>query len=139
MTLNRFAGVLVVALLLAPSLIAAEDLSGQWSGTFIITMDEQPPRDDVAHMVAKHTGAELTGTIGPNTNEQYPIANGKVVTAKEDGKDVTRATFEVSEGGGSGPVLRFELTLAGGRLKGSAKGEHEGHKMAAAIDLARVK
>src|SRR5436190_4216415 len=109
MNMKRFAPVLMLLLLLSPNLFAAEDLTGKWGGTFVITADENPPKDDTAHLVLKQVGTTLTGTAGPNENEQMEIANGKVEAVKKDGKDVTNVTFDVTEGGG--PAIHFALTL----------------------------
>lgn len=138
MQLSRAARVVVLLLLLSPVLFAAEDLTGKWSGPFVITADGNPPQENSAQMVAKQTGAELTGSIGPTAEQQWPIAKGKIATVKEDGKDVTKITFEVQAGEG-GPIIQFAMTLADGHLKGSAKAEQDGHILSAAVDLARVK
>lgn len=138
MKLNRLASVLVAVALVAPTLIAAEDITGKWGGSFVITMDTNPPKEDVVHMVATQKGTELTGSIGPNENEQMPIQNGKVVTTKEAGKEVTKATFQVTEPGGAA-AIHFELALIGGHLKGKAKGENGGHTMNVAVDMTRIK
>jgi preprotein translocase subunit SecD len=112
-------------LLLTPSLIASEDLSGKWSGAFNITVDGQT-KDDEAYLVLKQTGTELTGTAGPNADKQWPIQKGKVEGAK--------ITFEVQS---DEPLIKFNLTFEGGRLKGEASAEHQGMSMKAAVDLAR--
>jgi hypothetical protein len=69
--------VLLALLLIAPVAGAQTDLTGTWTGPFIMTMDGQT-RDDTAMMVLKHKGAELTGTAGPNAEQQWPIVKGKV-------------------------------------------------------------
>ena len=138
--LKRLSRVAVLLVLLSPAVFAAEDFTGKWGGSFVITMDGQPPKDDVAHMViTKHTATEFTGTIGPNPDQQWPILKSKVVTVKEQGKDVIKITFEVQAEDGGGPTLAFNLTHDNGHLKGSAKAEQDGHTMSAAIDLTRVK
>lgn len=113
-------------LFLAPAM-AAEDLSGKWNGSFIITMDGET-RDDVAYLVLKQNGAELTGTAGPNEQQQWAILKGKV--------EGNKVTFEVQT---DEPLLKFELTLVDGHLKGEAKAEHEGKTMKAAVDVTRTK
>ena len=140
MKLNRFASALVAVVLLAPAVFAAEDLTGKWSGAFIITMDGGDPRDDVAHMVvAKHAGAELTGSVGPNPDQQWPILKAKVDVVKADGKEVTKLSFDVQAEGGAGPLIHFDLELVAGHLKGKAGAEADGRKMSAVVDLTRIK
>src|SRR6185436_17936784 len=91
----------VVALLVAmPAPRAAgtaEDLTGKWSGKFVITMDGEK-KDDVAFAVLKHKGAEFGGTIGPNEGEQWPITKAKL----EETKDVQKVTFEITHPSGEG-------------------------------------
>jgi hypothetical protein len=138
MTLRRAARVLVLLLVFTPALFAAEDLSGKWGGTFITAVDGGPTHEDTAHMIAKQDGTDLTGTIGPNPDEQYTIMKGKVVTTKDEGKDVTKVTFDIVAGG-NGPLAHFTLTLIDGHLKGEAKAEQDGHTMSAQLDLTRIK
>ncbi|MEP7341576.1 MAG: hypothetical protein ABI977_27845 [Acidobacteriota bacterium] len=125
--MKRLVSVIGVAVLLASALMAAEDLTGKWSGSFIITMDGET-KDDVAYMVLKQSGTELTGTAGPSTDQQWAIQKGKI--------EGNKITFEVQS---DGPLLKFELALADGHLKGDAKAEHDGHSMKAAVDVQRQK
>lgn len=113
-------------LLLTPSLIASEDLSGTWTGAFNITMSNGESKEDEAYLVLKQAGTELTGTAGPNVDKQWPIQKAKI--------EGNRVTFEVQS---DEPVIKFDLTLAGGRLKGEATAEHQGMSMKAAVDLQR--
>ena len=116
------------ALLLAPSLMAAEDLTGKWSGSFVITFSDGETKDSTAFMDLKQKEAEITGTAGENPERQWSIQKGKV--------EGNKITFEVQT---EGPLIKFELALVGGHLKGEAKAEHEGRSMKAAIDLQRQK
>jgi hypothetical protein len=62
----------------------------------------------------------------PDADEQWAIQKGKVKG--------NRVTFEVHT---DFPVLKFDLTLAGGHLKGEARGEFDGRTIKAAVDLQR--
>jgi hypothetical protein len=118
--------VIGLTLMLATALFAAADnVTGKWTGSFAITLDGET-RDEKAYLDLKQNGAELTGTGGPSADEQWPIQNGKV--------EGDKLTFEVQSGG---PLIKFNLTLAEGHLKGEAKAEHEGRSMKAAVDLQR--
>jgi hypothetical protein len=117
--------VLLALLLIAPVAGAQTDLTGTWSGPFIITVDGDT-HDDTALMVLKHKGAELTGTAGPTVDHQWPI-----VKAKVDGASVE---FDVQS---DEPLIHFALKLVEGHLKGEAKAEHDGHKLSAIVDLQR--
>jgi hypothetical protein len=58
-------------------------VTGKWSGTFaVIGPDGQPGTPSTAMMIVKQSGSTLTGTGGPDGNEQWPIQNGKVVGDK---------------------------------------------------------
>lgn len=123
--MKKLAGVVGLLLLLACPLIAAEDLTGKWSGSFIISMDGQT-KDDVAFMVLKQNGSELTGTAGPNPDQQWAIQKGKI--------EGNKITFEVQT---DEPLIKFNLTLADGHLKGEANAEHEGRSLKATVDVQR--
>jgi hypothetical protein len=146
MTPSRIARTLALVLLLSPVLYAAaasyapEDITGKWAGTFIVNHDGQTEDSTVHMVVAKQTGADLTGTIGENAENQWPIEKGKIETAKVEGKDVTKITFDVHVGGSpDGPLAHFVLALANGHIKGDAKAEKDGQSMSAVIDMQRLK
>jgi hypothetical protein len=123
--MKKIVCVVGLVLLLATVLLAANDLTGKWSGSFNITMDGET-RDDVIYLILKQTGAELTGTAGPNAERQWPIQKGKV--------EGNKVMFEVQT---EQPLIKFELTLADGQLKGEAKAEHEGRSMKAIVAAQR--
>jgi hypothetical protein len=136
--MKRFALLLVLVLLVAPAIFAAEDLAGKWIGTMVVTMDANPPRSDPAFLVLKQAGTTLTGTAGPNEDKQSAATvKGTVETVKKDGKDVTDVRLDVTNG--DAMALRFAMTLVNGHLKGSAQSESDGHRLTAALDLTRVK
>src|SRR5262249_3516842 len=124
--MRRLTGVVCLLLLLASTSMALEDFTGKWSGSFIITSSEGDTKNAEAFMVLKQNGTELTGTAGPNPDKQWPILKSKI--------EGNKATFEVQS---DEPLIKFELTLIDGHLKGEAKAEHEGKSMKAVIDLQR--
>ena len=115
-------------LFLAPVLTAADDLTGKWSGSLVITSSDGDTKDDKAFLVLKQNGAEIAGTAGESPDKQWAIQKGKVEGSK--------VTFEVQT---DGPLIKFELALVDGHLKGEAKAEREGKSMKAAVDLQRQK
>jgi opacity protein-like surface antigen len=126
--------VLAVALVIAASPLSAfqakpADVTGTWTGTLTTGAGQAGP----AHMELKQKGAELTGTAGPGPEGQLPIANGKVTTVK----DVTGVTFEVNQKNGA--VMKFDLKVADGRLKGNVTLERDGQKQQGTIDVGREK
>ena len=133
MSLSRHL-VLPVALLFAASTLSAfqskpVDVTGVWTGSFTPTTGEP----GTAHIDLKQKGEEVTGTAGPSPEQQVPIANGKVTTVK----GVTSVTFDALPP--NGRVLKFDLKVVDGRLKGKATGELDGEKREAAIDVGRAK
>ena len=108
----------------------AADVTGKWSGTFV----KSSGAADTGYFDLKQKGAELTGTAGPAADRQSAIANGKITTLK----GVTTVTFEAQQPGG-GPLIKFNLKLVDGHLKGGATAELNGEKREATVDVARVK
>ena len=130
MTIRRILALSFVLFVAAP-LSAAQsepvDLTGTWTGTLTRSTGEGGP----AHIELKQKGAELTGTAGPGPDRQEPIRNAKVTTVK----GVTSVTFET----GSGAVMKFDLKVVEGRLKGNVSIERDGQKREAVLDVGRGK
>lgn len=116
----------IAALVLAAP--ADVNLSGKWTGSFDMTSPDGEVHNSGIVMVLKHTGSEVTGTAGPEEGEQYPIVNGKV-----DGEKIT---LEVHR---EGRVIKFDLAMAGDRIKGGARMEADGDTRTAKVDVARAK
>lgn len=114
--------------LLAGSAFAA-DLTGKWSGSFDITNANGDTKAATAYMDLKENAGSVTGTAGPNAEEQMPIQKGKLQEQK--------LTFEVvMEDGG---VLTFELTFDGDAITGNARGKRpNGDQMTAKLNLKRA-
>ena len=126
--------VCTVALLMAASTLSAfqakpGDVTGVWTGT--LTRSGGDPGG--AHLDLKQKGAELTGTAGPGADRQVAIANGKVTTVK----GVTSVTFDATQP--NGMVMKFDLKVVEGRLKGNVTAEQSGKKIEAVLDVGRAK
>ena len=125
-----------VALLFAVSTLSAfqakpADLTGTWTGTLTPDGGGNPSS---AHLALAQKGETLTGTLGPDAERQVEIVNGKVTTVK----DVTGATFQATQPNGA--VMKFDVKLTEGRLKGTILMERpDGEKRTAAIDVGRAK
>jgi hypothetical protein len=136
MSLRRSVAVVPALVVLLSVVLAAQapapNVTGSWKGKFIVTIDDQPSNESTALVIIKQNGAELTGTAGPDADQQYGITKGKVTTEK----DVTTVSFELTT---DGPLVVFELKLVEGHLKGTARAEFEGRKMKAEVDLERAK
>src|SRR6476469_4505305 len=98
---------LVCTLLLALSAMTAmaADVSGKWPGTFTPdgSQEGQP-----ALVILKQTGETVTGTAGPDENQQWPLSNVKL--------DGDKLSFDVNAN--NGMVLKMNLVLEGDHLKG---------------------
>ena len=116
---------LAVVLVLAAS---AADLTGTWSGTFVITMPDGKTSDDTVHLVLKQNGSVVTGTAGPNAEQQVPIAKGTITGNK--------VTLEVPVPDG---MFKFDVALEGEHLKGDVIRTAGGESMKAKMDATRVK
>ena len=121
---------IVVCLMLVFAALLAADTSvaGKWSGTFLMDNGSGESHDSSILLVLKQEGSAITGTAGPNENEQWPISKGKI--------DGNKLTMEVQS---DGPLIQFELVLDGDHLKGDAHASHEGHNLTAKVDAARSK
>ncbi len=85
-------------------------------------------KDDTAFLVLKQNGLELTGTVGPREEDQFPIQKGKI--------EGDKITIEAMAGE---TLIKFELVLVGDHIKGDAAGSHDGEPMKAKLDVTRVK
>ena len=116
---------LVVSLVIG-TVRAAEDFTGAWSGTFVGTGPDGSVHNDTILLNLTHKGTVLTGTAGPNANQQFPLSNGTAVG--------TKLVFDVQS---DGPLLKFTLTFAAGHLKGDVAADFGGQKLTAKVDAQR--
>jgi hypothetical protein len=114
---------LLLLTLTAVSLLAA-DATGTWTGTLTPIGDE--PHS--AHLVLKQDGTKLTGTAGPQPEQQSAIVAGKA----EDGK----ITFEVGAGEAT---MKFVLRQEGNEIKGDVTREQNGEVQTAKLVVSRSK
>jgi hypothetical protein len=116
--LNRLVIIIVALCVLAPSVgaQATASFTGKWEGTFKMQRPdgtEGDARPVVFDLTQK--GRALTGTAGP-PDRQWKVEKGAV--------DAGKATFEVQQP--DGPLFKFTLTVAKGRLQGDMAGERDG-------------
>jgi hypothetical protein len=109
---------------------AAADITGRWSGTFaIIGPDGQPGTPNAAMMIVKQSGSTLTGTGGPDENEQWPIRNGKIAGNK--------VTVEVTSP--DGVIYTLTMTVAGDKVSGDMLITQGGQSQKSKIEFTRIK
>ena len=104
----------------------AADVSGQWQGDFT------PENGDggQGYLILKQNGTELTGSGGPDANEQWPLSNGKIVGNK--------ITGEVKDP--NGVLYKLNLVLEGDHNKGEILvTSPDGQSQKAKFDVTRVK
>ena len=120
---------LLCVLVAATLAVAADtDVTGKWTGSFNVTADNSETKESTAVLMLKQDGATITGTAGPNENEQHPIRKGKI--------EGDKITLEVDN---DGRTINFDLVLAADRITGDANGSRDGQVMKAKVDVGRVK
>lgn len=96
-------GVFSLATILLTAVVAlAGDFSGRWQGKLSVSASEMP-----GYLVLKQDGEQITGTAGPDAQNQVKLTQGSV-------KD-EEATIEAKPGAS---VLRFVLRLKDDKLTG---------------------
>jgi hypothetical protein len=130
--MKKLVGIAIVLLTLASAAAAqtGSTFTGKWEGTFKMQRNdgtEGDPRPVAFDLTQK--GKVLTGTAGP-PDRQWNIEEGAVNAGK--------ATFAVQQP--DGPLFRFTLTIAEGRLQGDMAGERDGVVRGhAKVDAAKAK
>ena len=107
---------------------AASEVTGKWSGSFNASGPDGETKESTAVFLLKQNGSELTGSVGPNEDEQHQITKGKI--------EGDKITLEANHDGG---VIKFELALVEDHIKGDATAMHDGQSMKAKLDLTRAK
>jgi len=118
-----------LCLLLAAALAAAgaADVNGKWSGGF----STESGGAGTAYAVLKASGTTLSGTAGPNEQDQWPIQNGKVAGSK---------VSLVVKSPNDGVSYSCDLVLDADHLKGDMTVTRpDGQTQKAKMDLTRVK
>ncbi len=119
---------LFIVAALAGLAIADVDVSGKWSGSFAITNPDGETNASTAVFLLKQSGAAITGTAGPNEEQQFEIRKGMI----EGGK----ITLEVDH---DGQIIKLDLVMADNRITGEANISRDGQTAKAKIDVTRAK
>ena len=125
--MRRFLCFLALTALVGVS-IAEVNVTGNWSGSFNVTRPDGETKDSTALLKLKQSGADITGTVGPNEDEQSTIQKGRIVGDK--------ITLEAEH---EGHTIKFNLVLAGERMTGEANMSGDGETATAKLDVTRVK
>ena len=113
-------------LLFATIAMAGADLTGKWSGTYDVSVSDGDTMKGRVFMILTQNGSEISGTIGPDEQQQSPITKGKI--------EGDRITFESQT---EGPLMRFDLRLVDDHIRGEAIGELTDTKIRVKVELAR--
>lgn len=122
---------LLCALLLAVAALTAAadtDITGKWSGSFDMTAPDGGVKNATAFLILKQAGSEISGSVGPSEDQQFPIMKGKM--------DGDKITIEADH---DGNTLKLALVLAGDHIKGDASMQMDGQTATAKLDVTRVK
>jgi hypothetical protein len=112
--------------ILAPALAAQTTLTGKWTGTMTRVGTDGGGSIEL-NLVQK--GKVLTGTGGPNADQQMQIDKGAVNGSK--------ITFQVQQP--NGPLFTFTLTVEKGHLVGDMVGVRGDEKREFKVDLTKAK
>ena len=113
--------------LLAAMSLADAGLNGKWVGTYDVSVSDGDTMKGRVIMILNQNGSEIGGTIGPDEQQQSPIAKGKV--------EGDRITFESQT---EGPLMKFDLRLTDEHIRGEAIGDLQDTRIRAKMDLARA-
>jgi hypothetical protein len=114
---------ILLALFLFTTSALAADFSGKWSGSGLTHGESHP-----LYFVLKQDGNALTGTGGPDANEQHEFKSAKV----EGGKII----LEIAAG--EKGTLHFELEADGDGLKGTVVLQREDGKETGPVTLKKI-
>ena len=120
--------VFVLAVALAAVAMADVDVTGKWSGTLDLTGPNGETNQTTALLMLKQTGAAITGTVGPNEEQQFPIQKGKI--------EADVITLEADH---DGHTMTLDLKLVSGRITGDVRMSRDGQTMKAKLDVSRQK
>ena len=113
--------------LMAALSLADTGLNGKWIGTYDVSVSDGDTMKGRVVMILTQNGSDISGTIGPDEQQQTPIAKGKV--------EGDRITFESQT---EGPLMRFDLRLTDDHIRGEAIGDLQDTRIRAKVDLARA-
>ena len=118
----------LVLAVLAVAAVADVDVTGKWSGTFNMTGPNGETNEGTALLILKQSGTDISGTVGPSEDEQFPIQKGKI--------EGDKITLEADH---DGHTMKIDLVLADDRITGEAHMDAEGQTLKAKIDVSRAK
>jgi hypothetical protein len=116
----------IFLLTLAAVALMAADATGIWTGTLTVSQSDGTDKPGPAYLVLKQEGSKISGSAGPNAEEQHPMREGKV--------DNGTITFDLPAGDS---FMKFKLKQEGEEIKGSVAREREGETQTAKLAVKR--
>jgi hypothetical protein len=126
-TMRTFIFVLMLAAI-AGVAMADTNVTGSWSGSFIVTRPNGESKDSTALLILKQNGTNITGSVGASESEQFPIQKGKI--------EGDKITLEADDGG---HAIKLDLKIEADRMTGEANLSDANDTAKAKLDLKRVK
>jgi hypothetical protein len=112
---------------LACAAVADVDVTGKWSGSFVMTGPNGETNEGTALLILKQSGMDISGTVGPSEDEQFTIQKGKI--------EGDKITLEADH---DGHTMKISLVLAADRITGEAHMDADGNVLNAEIDVSRA-
>ena len=130
--MKKLAALALVLAVFAPALVSAQtNVTGNWTAACTLTRPDGSSQTITFLFHFTQKGKDLTGTIGPTPERQWPIEKGVV-----NGDNVT---FQVQQADGARPLRTLTLTHVKGRLQGTMKVEANGQSAEIKVDAERNK
>jgi hypothetical protein len=108
---------------------AETDVTGKWTGTLTISGPDGGGEPSSALLLLKQSGSEITGTVGPNDGEQFPVKKGTIAGSK--------ITLEIEPH--ENQSVTVELVVTGEKMTGELSMSRDGEKRTGKIEVARAK
>ena len=130
--MKRFFLLCSLSLLLLPLLLAAEDVTGTWTGT-VLVLDKESGSSISTPVEIKldQSATTISGKVGrAHDSDSVPIQN-----AKREGDTIT---FEAVSAETASPV-KFVLTVKGDQMEGSMKTSLDSQDLTGTVKVTRGK
>lgn len=118
---------LLLGTVLSAVALCTPNVTGKWSGT--LQMDGENDAKP-AYAILKQEGNKLSGSVGPNEDEQDSFEGGKV--------DGDKLTFDVPQGANGEGSIHVEMQVKGDQITGRARWNGPGVSGSGKISLKRV-
>jgi hypothetical protein len=105
-----------------------QNITGKWSGSLEIHKPDGEVDQTTALLILNQSGDTVTGTLGPNDEDQMAIKQGKVVGSE----------IQLNAEMNNGTPISLHLHLEGDHLKGDLTSDSPDGKITGKLDLSRA-